>query len=275
MSCIVIATDLSPRSDTAMLRAFRLGLLLGLPVRVLSVIDDELPQEFHIEQLDRTERQLDSIVARHAPKGLEVSIDVIAGNPASAVPRAVADAGAVLTVLGLHRRLAILDMLRETTMERLVRLLRSPVLLVCRSATQGYGQVLAPVSFSPACARALTTARWIGPEARISAFHALHIPYTGLIGEGPDGPVAQAMADEAQQLCDDWMAQQPLPAGMEPPQIVTGGLRQVFDRQLHAAEPDLIAIGAHTRGGLAPFTLGSFAAELIRNPPCDLLIARP
>ena len=38
---------------------------------------------------------------------------------------------------------------------------------------------------------------------------------------------------------------------------------------------DLIAVGAHGRVGAARAILGSLATDLMRDPPCDLLIARP
>ena len=44
---------------------------------------------------------------------------------------------------------------------------------------------------------------------------------------------------------------------------------------MHSHNPDLIALGAHTRSGLSPYTLGSFAANLVRHPPTDLLLAHP
>ena len=59
-----------------------------------------------------------------------------------------------------------------------------------------------------------------------------------------------------------------------PPEIIAGSVHQVLDRMMANFKPDLLAIGAHTRSGIGMHRIGAFAAELIREPPVDLLVAR-
>lgn len=43
MTCILAATDLSTRSDRAVQRALRLSAKLKLPCRIVSVVDNDMP----------------------------------------------------------------------------------------------------------------------------------------------------------------------------------------------------------------------------------------
>ncbi|MDH3262397.1 MAG: universal stress protein [Paracoccaceae bacterium] len=274
MKKILVATDLSERSDRAVRRALRLAALSGAECHVLFVVDDSLPQDIAQTLLKdaglRLRRFLDA-----APGGGAAAQDTaVLGDPITTVCDKAAELGADLVVLGLHRPRPFLDALRETTMERLVRLLRLPVLLVRDPADHDYQSVLAAVSFSPACAAALRAARWVAPSARISAFHANLIPFAGFTGEGPGSATARQMAREAEAACEEWAGSEALPADLAEVEIVTGSLGQVFERQLRTTGADLVALGAHTRSVYLASSLGSFAAELIRNPPTDLLIAR-
>ena len=51
MPCILVATDLSTRSDRAVQRALRLGKKLHLPCRVVSVVDDDVPGDLLAERV--------------------------------------------------------------------------------------------------------------------------------------------------------------------------------------------------------------------------------
>lgn len=45
MTCILAATDLSTRSDRAVQRALRLSAKLKLPCRIVSVVDNDMPDD--------------------------------------------------------------------------------------------------------------------------------------------------------------------------------------------------------------------------------------
>lgn len=274
MKSILVASDLSERSDRAVRRAIRLARNHGAACHVLHVVDDDLPADLATRWREDAATQLARFVEALDTEGTEVSQDVRIGDPLVGIPDVVSERDVDLIVLGLHRPRTFLDRLRETTMERLVQLLRKPVLLVRDPDGHDYETVLAPISFSPACSNVSRAARAVAPEARIHAFHGVHLPFSGLTGEKPGGPMSRALIAEAEAVRDTWLAKDR--PGLTPDQIeiVTGSLREVMAAQLAKVRPDLIAIGAHTRFALAPHALGSFAAELVRDPPTDLLIAR-
>jgi nucleotide-binding universal stress UspA family protein len=273
MKSILVASDLSERSDRAVRRAIRLAREHGATCHVLHVIDQELPADLASRWREDAGTRLARFIEGLDTEGVEVSHEERVGDLLVAIPELVSDRDVDLVVLGLHRRRAFLDRLRETTMERLVRLLRKPVLLVREPAGHSYETVLAPVSFSPACTAACRAARAVAPKARLHAFHSIPMPYSGLTGEKSGGAMSRALIAEAEAVRADWLAQDGPDLTPEQIELETGPLREVMASQLAKVRPDLIAIGAHTRFALAPHLLGSFAAELVRDAPADLLIA--
>jgi nucleotide-binding universal stress UspA family protein len=173
----------------------------------------------------------------------------------------------------VHRIRPFLDLLRDTTMERLVRLSLRPVLLVRDPADHGYRNILIPVSFSPSCAAAVRISKLMAPDAALRLFHAVSIPFSGLTMEGPGSATAKTLCTEAKAEAEIWRLANDFDESAPHAEIITGYRTEIMMRLL-AEHPDVIAVGAHTRSGINPYGLGSFVAELIRNPPCDLLVAR-
>lgn len=273
MKTILAATDLSARSDRAVQRALRLAAMLDLPCQVISVVDDEQPDDMVDRQKKDVADRLERFVKSMARPGQTFTTAAIAGDPFTVIPEQAEIADAGLVVLGLHRLRPFFDMVRDTTMERLVRTSLRPVLLVRDPADHDYSKVLVPVSFSPACAAALRIAKTIAPAAGMRSFHAVSIPFSGLTREGPGSATARAMCAEAAQERNSWKAANDPNGSLPDTEILSGGRSEIMMR-LIADKPDLIAVGAHTRTGYSPYVLGSFVAELIRMPPCDVLVAR-
>ena len=273
MTSILVATDLSTRSDRAVQRAVRLSAKLRLPCRIVSVVDDDLPDDILADRVRDVSQRLERFAASLAAPGQEVTSAVVPGDPHQAILEQAEAHDAALIVLGLHRSRPFLDLFRETTMVRVVRGSLRPVLLVHDQAVQDYARVLVPVSFSPSCAAALRMADTVAPGADLRSFHAVPIPYSGLTGEGPGSATARDLCDLATRQRDAWLAGLDLPHTLPEIEIISGGITETIGR-MTAVKPDLIAVGAHTRSGFSPNVLGSFVTDLIFAPPCDLLVVR-
>ena len=81
MKNILVATDLSTRSDRAVQRAVRLSAKLGLPCHVLSVIDDDLPADMRATLLKDVEARLAQFVKSVAAPGQIMTSAAVAGDP--------------------------------------------------------------------------------------------------------------------------------------------------------------------------------------------------
>lgn len=272
MTCMIVATDLSERGDRAMQRAFLLAGQAGATLIAVTVVDDDLPADLAGQMAAACEARLAQVIAAIPFAGsVAHEARVLRGDPAPAVAALAAAERADLLILGLHRARSVADLFRETTMERIVRQVACPVLLVSTPAATPYRGVLAAVDFSPAAAAALRRAHVLAPDAPIVAVHALHVPYRGLMpGESIGAFLGEAKASEA-----EWRRTQTLPAALGKVELLEGGVEQVLAGALSRTGADLMALGAHARGALHAAVIGSLAARLMREPPCDLLITRP
>lgn len=265
---ILVATDLSDRSDRALLRASQIARSHGAGLTAVSIVDESYPGKI-VEGLARKiEAHLEEMAQA---ADLKPEIRVLVGDVPETLLTLINNSDFDLVVLGRHRHRSLLDNIRQTTMERLVLGALKPVLLVSEVHRDIYQSVVVPVSFSPACAAAIRHARQLAPEATFDLFHAWLVPFGGLTG-GEKAVYAGQLQAEVEATADEWFAA--LQLDVPAPRLVHGSVNEVFVREIHAKKPDLVVIGAHTRCGPALHRMGAFAAELIRDPPTDMLIAR-
>lgn len=272
MTCMIVATDLSERGDRAVQRAFLLADQARATLIVVTVVDDDLPADVAAQMVPASEAQLARVIAA-VPGADTVAHEtrVMRGDPALAIAALAATERPDLLILGLHRARPIADLFRETTMERIVRQVSCPVLLVSAPAAAPYRGVVVAVDFSPATAAALRRAHALAPEAPLAAVHAFHVPYRGLLPADTVG----AFLGEAEAAEAEWRRTQELPTALGKVELIEGSVEQVLTASLSRSGADLLALGAHARTGLHAAVVGSVAARLMREPPCDLLIARP
>jgi nucleotide-binding universal stress UspA family protein len=275
MKSILTATDTHADSDRALARAVRLASTLGARLTVISVMEDTAEDAALTLRRGLVEGQL----GLHAgAEALETEVIVTAGDPVHEIAHASAKASADLVVLGRHHHRKILDGFRATTAEKILQKLTCPALLAVEPPVQAYRRVLAPIAFSDACAASVAAARKLAPDAEMELIHAVQSPYYGAVAApGVVGDVAH-MVDpapfvaEAKARAKEWMGD----GAEQDIAFPTGPLRFVFDARFNEAPADLVCLGTHTKdGAIETIFLGSFTADLLRDPPCDLLIAPP
>ncbi len=263
MGAIIAASDLTGRSREVAGRAAALASRLG--ARVILV---------HFVGPGAAPRQIDTArAALTAARGdAAAELRILTGAPETGIAALCRDEGAELVVLGLHRRRPVLDILRLTTMERIVLGAPVPVLIAHIPAGRPYRTVLSSTDFAPACAAALASAaRIAAPDAEFHAIHALQLPLRDKFS-ATDVEHSRAMTT-AQALRTAFLAIPGVPAGLHRPEIVPGGVHEVLSFRLEELQPDLLAIGTHS--GRDPATLGNYARDLMRQPPADVLVAKP
>lgn len=266
---LLIASDLSERSDRAIQRGFMLAAEMGARATVVSIVDDSLPEEL-IAELERRSRDLLHATASSLAGNVEFEIIVRRGDAISQLVEIVNSGGFDMAVVGIHRSRGVFDGLRPTTVESVVSQSLRPILLVAAPAHAAYGRVLAPVGFSPACQRAVEVSLCLAPKAAFRLFHAWMAPFEGLTG-GASSDFARAVQRETAAQATAWSAS--LPASLAKVDLIHDSVAQGLSREMKSFAPDLLAVGANTRA--VSFTgLGHFTADLVRDPPCDVLIAR-
>ena len=253
---VIAATDLTARSAQVPGRARQLAQSPGARFLLAHVAPPEGKKR---PPLDELEAELHALAAESGADGVRL----LTGEAGPALAQLADSEEAGLIVLGLHRERRVLDILRLTTMERIVLSAPCPVLIAQSPAQRPYAQVLLATDFSPASAQALITAARVAPQAEFHAIHALQVPL------GRDAKAHMARAEDARAA---FLATPGLPPLAEAPEIVPGGVHQVLAYRHAELGADLLCLGAQGSGDAR--TLGPYARDLMRAPPSDVLVAR-
>ncbi len=170
---VLAAHDLTARSDVALVRAARLAFDRKGHLTILHVVDSDLPAPVVDAQRMRTENYLEIVGRRWLGNDTpSYRVEIASGDPAATIS-AEADARTVdLVVTGRHRRRPVADMFVGTTVERLLRLTRRPILVVNNPNQAPYQSVLIPVDFSDASTAAIRLAATFLPKANLHLLHA-------------------------------------------------------------------------------------------------------
>jgi nucleotide-binding universal stress UspA family protein len=280
MHKVLVAHDLSPRSAIALADAARLVSAREGDLTILHVIDDALPPKVIEVYRTHAESHLASAVRQLPVQPLPPHrIEIILGDPAEIIS-AEAEARAVdLVVVGRHRRRPIIDMFTGTTVERLMRQARRPILVVCKESQSPYRRILVPVDFSSASTAAIRTAAALFPKAIVHLLHAYKGPFQDYIAaltltfsRAERAKFAGSMGEQAEQA----MSQLVGGLGLAPDRtIVTvknGDAAALIQEELDRQEADLLAVGTHARSGIARALIGSVAESALASSSCNVLV---
>ena len=280
MKKIVMATDLSARSDRALDRAVMLACQHSAELTVVHVIDEGLPASL----ADAQKETAMGIIREHIHKilldsGLNVSIEIVFGRAYVDILAVSERLDADLLVLGVHREDAFKDMFRGTTAERVIRAGNTPILLVKDRAAAPYRTIVVGVDFSVYSRRAIEFAVKFAPDGMFHLIHAYDVPFKGFL-HGPDTrqEVTKQHQLQFEAMIDQEMATFVASLDSKAPLLQhvmqEGTVREVIEQEVRRLKPELLVIGTHGRTGVAHALLGSVAEDLLRTPPCDVLAVK-
>ncbi len=279
MKNILVATDLTPRSDRALARA----LFLAGPdarVRVLHVVDEDLPEHLADGMVKYAEKAIDEqVAAAKRPAGTSVERRVVPGAGYRTILAEAAEFGADVIVAGTHREDTLGGYFLGTTIERAIRAGGYPVLMVSEPATVPYRRVMVCVDFSVHSRRAVECALELVPGAETILVHAYDVPFAGFITDAAahdeERRAREARFDAMMgEEMNAFVAALPKPPAALRRVLRRGSVREVIRREAAEADPDLLVIGTHGRTGVSRAFLGSVAEEILDDPPCDVLAVK-
>jgi nucleotide-binding universal stress UspA family protein len=278
MKKLLMATDLSARSDRALQRALALAHQLGASLEVIHIVSDTVPVSI-AEQYEASARTTIEQLLASLPLAANVKpeIAIIRGHDYEEILYHAQETGAELIVLGITRHIAY-ELFRGTTAERIIRIGDLPVLLVKDPVVHDYERVLVATDNSPAAQRALECAAAIAPDAEFHLLHTVHVPFTGFLG-----PESQAQIRQEQERNFRNAFEKGIRAQVE--RLGNGGLRATFHieegdilsvirDQAERLKADLLAIGSHGRFCLRHSVIGTVAGNLLSDPPVDVLVTK-
>lgn len=278
MKRILMANDLSARSDRALQRAVALANEFKAELEILTVID-----EMSIDELTcQNEAIAKQALARHlalVPQANSIDIKqrVTVGLSYEEILQRAEQLDAELIVLGIHRH-KTRELFRGTTAERVVRYGIRPVLVVKEPVAGPYRRVLVATDLSPHAQSAATMAARLAPNGEVYLLHAIHQQFAGFLGRKDQDSLAEEQRDGAKAGLDALIQELSSDLGEQAPRfdvlLPEGEIAVVVHSQLRKLQPDLLALGTHGRSGMAHAVLGSVAEQLLAECPIDVLIGK-
>jgi nucleotide-binding universal stress UspA family protein len=289
---VLLATDLSARGDRALARAVAIASAWQAHLTVLHVFEEfeesrpgyggtqtpswrAPPDALEIAKL-RIREGLEADLAQ-AEVIHQATVVIKDGEPADEIEQLVAARPLDLIVTGIAREgiFASRPVILGRTVERLLRRVSVPILIVRNRPRAPYRHILVMTDFSEASANALQVALTILPQQTLHLLHAFEIPYAGVM---PDihrqvDNFRRTHASELSSFLDSMV----LPGEMRQrlvPLVEPGKPANIVRDYVRDRGADLVVLGTHGRGVVAEAFIGSTAKSILGSLPCDALIVR-
>lgn len=279
MDRILVATDFSPRSDRALRRAVLIARRVGASLTLVHVVDGDRP-----ERIISSERAAALSLLEEAAHTLRYG-DGIAADPLveiddveAGVLRAAEKVSADLIILGPHRS-RLRDVFTGTTVERVVRRSRFPLLVAVQPPSAPYGRTLLALDFDDASRAAGRAALGMGlfEHTDVIVMHAFDTPAEGMLRRSLDttGAVDDYISGERSQAVEKLTGlarELGLPWSRRRVAAITGKPGRTILESAQHADAHLIVLGTNQRTGIERLLIGSVTEDVIRDAHRDVLI---
>lgn len=265
---IVVATDLTARSDRPFDRAVMLAEQRGSRLVIVHALEDGHGMDDRQRTL-RARHLLDQMV-----EDLAVPFDVVVAS--GAAPRVVAEVaasrGAALIVVGAARYNHVSDFFLGTAVDYLVRKASMPVLVVKERPRSEYDGIVVGTDFSERSAQALVTAAQLF-HAPVTLVNAFGRPFPKRLGEDTALELGEAWSrDEMKRFLAlpelaPWLETIKYHSVESDPAIAIERFAQLY-------RSAVAVVGSHGWGSIAHALLGSRTSDLLTAIPQDTLIVR-
>lgn len=277
---IVVATDFSTRSHRALRQAGLLAQAGDAQLHIIHVVDQ--PVDLIGMEREATRVLVEQIASMPELSGVRCNPVVTTGHAFDGILRAAESVGPELIVMGQHRKQALIDMFVGTTIERVVRGGRYPVLMVNNEAQRNYKRVLAPVDMTEAAANAIRVALATGlmREESATILHAFSpIGKSRMITAGAHpttiNEYVRGENDRTLSELTEFLVSSDLGSKRWSLRAEEGSPMQVISTAVSRTRPDLLVMGTHNRSGLSRALNGSVTEEALRFLKVDILAVPP
>jgi nucleotide-binding universal stress UspA family protein len=287
---VLLATDLSARGDRALERAIALAGATRAHLVILHVFeeveDTNLTYGSHLVPSWRAPPDAIEIVKERIRRGLHAdfgdaveraTVLVLEGEPADVIEQVVARDSIDLVVTGIAREglFARRPVILGRTVEKLLRRVGIPILIVRNRPRGPYEHILVTTDFSDASANALQVAVSFFPNQTLNLMHAFEVPHAG---KSTDLPL---QIESFKYTRDTDLA------GFVTAAVLPEDARRRIVRLVEYGQParlvrdyvrnrgaDLVVLGTRGRGTVMEVLLGSTAKSILETLPCDALVVR-
>jgi len=238
-----------------------------------------LPESYVKKNLQEAKRDLEHEVQDSGiDKRLRVSVAVGQGDADKVILDQAQSMQADLIVMGLSHDMALTSIIRGTTIDKVVRGARCPVLVVKTRARRAYNKITAAIDLAEPSRQALDIALHAFPKGEFTIIHVDE----SRPGDQKESATADPEDLERRHQIEDLVAvrfatvDRGGPGFHNGPTLIVEGGKASEILQKHVAElvPDLVVLGTHGRTGVSKLFLGSVAEALLDVLPRDVLVAR-
>lgn len=290
---IVVGTDFSPASDTAVGQAMHIARHTGAEVVLvhagsLPVAAAEVPESISssLEEFDALVREaatadknaLEKLRERLDGQGVELSHALVDGFPDVALCETAKEADADLIITGTHGRSGMKRFLLGSVAERVVRLADRSVMVARNDAGRGgFKKLLVPVDFSDLSMRAVAAAMELAaPDAELELLHCWQLPPQGTSHRATDAvlrPILQAISADVDKRGAELVSRYASDTRTIRFHSMMEAPAQGIQDRLAKEDFEIVVMGSHGRRGIRRFLLGSVAEATLRHSTCSVFIA--
>lgn len=278
MKQILVANDLSARSDRALRRAVALAKAFGAKLEVLTVIEETFLEAATQQNETFTRQAIAQQIAGIAEaSGVAIDQNVVVGLDYEDIIQRSEDLDADVVVIGIHRHKTP-QLFWGTTAERVLRYGRRPVLIVKTPVGGPYRKVVVASDLSTHAEVAAGMAARLAPAGEVTLLHAVHRPFAAFFGKADQDALMAIHQERVRTGLGDQINRLSAELGDRAPgfdiSMVEGEPIGVIRQEVERVKPDLLAVGTHSRTGLGHALIGSVAEEIMVEFPVDVLAAK-
>jgi len=276
---VAVATDFSVRSDRALLRATLMARRTGAGLVLIHVVDEDQPPELIASAQRSASALLDATSRTLQEQGIAAEPLVTVADVADGILDAAAASACDLVVLGPHRSRP-LDVFTGTTVERVLRISRIPLLVAVDTPTRAHTRTLIALDFDEPSRAAGIAALELGvfDHTDVALLHVFDASAEGALERRAmtdPGAIRDYRAFEQQQAAEKLQAlvdEIGLTGATMRLVPLTNTLARTILESAKQALADLVVIGTSQRKGFERLLIGSVTSDIIQDAHRDILI---
>ena len=275
MKNILVATDLSARSDRAVLRAVKLAKHFNSRLVVVSVIDNQIPRGIIEENEKLVLKEIKSCL-RGKTKNLEYDIKICVGNPHTEIIKTAYEEKVDLIVAGIHRHINKDQPIVGSVIERLLHFSNKPLLIVRDRSENNYKKAIVALDFNNDSKKSLSKSFEIFNNCKFYLLHSYMIPFVGFMGKGSktlEQQIIDESVQEIEEIVNNILKELKNITTPETEKIVRKGpILGVLEEETKHIRPNLLVLGIHGRSAFSRSLMSSASQNTLKNPPCDVFL---
>ncbi len=270
MKKFLVATDLSARSDRAVLRALKLAKEYKAHLTILHVVDEDMPRSL----LDETKKIAKKEIAeciKGKTKDVDFEVKIISGIPSSHILKATAEEKIDLVILGLHRHTTDHQPMIGRVIERVVKSSMKPVLVVKNRSESKYKNILVGIDFNIHSKKSLKVALDLFADCNFNLVHSYYMPFLGA-SASLEAQVKANSSKDIDNMIKEAASGKSVKSYKIDKKIIKGDIIAILEDEIVYSKPDMLVLGTHGRSGLSRILSVNVTEHFLVNPASDVLV---